>query len=81
MSNVEERFETLDKPIEDYILEQENKNTRAKTDRDVRLLIEFLRQKNELRNPEELPPEELNGYLSEFIYTVKRKDGERLRTF
>ena len=76
MSNVEERFETLDKPIEDYILEQENKNTRAKTDRDVRL-----RQKNELRNPEELPPEDLNGYLSEFIYSVKRKGRRRLRTF
>ena len=76
MSNVEERFETLDKPIEDYILEAENQNTRAKTDRDVRLLIDFLRQKNELRNPEELLPEELNGYLSEFIYSVKRKDGE-----
>ena len=59
MSNVEERFETLDKPIEDYILEAENQNTRAKTDRDVRLLIDFLRQKNELRNPEELPSEEL----------------------
>ncbi len=81
MSNVEERFETLDKPIEDYILEHENKNTRAKTDRDVRLLIEFLRQKNELRNPEELPPEDLNGYLSEFIYSVKRKGRRRLRTF
>ena len=40
MSNVEERFETLDKPIQDYILEQENKNTRAKTNRNVRLLIE-----------------------------------------
>ena len=73
--DVEERFETLDKPIEDYILEQENKNTRAKTKRDVRLLIDFLRQKNELRNPEEIPPEELNGYLSQFIYSVKRKDG------
>ena len=77
MSNVEERFETLDKPIEDYILEAENQNTRAKTDRDVRLLIDFLRQKNELRNPEELPSEELNGlYLSEYNYSVKRKHGE-----
>ena len=39
------------------------------------MLIEFLRQKNELRNPEEIPPEALNGYLSQFIYSVKRKDG------
>ena len=61
--DVEDRFETLDKPIEDYIPEQENKNTRAKTNRDVRLLIDFLRQKKELRNPEEIPPEELNGFI------------------
>ena len=54
MSNVEERFETLDKPVQDYILEQENKNIRAKTNRDVRLLIDFLRQKDELRNPERI---------------------------
>ena len=59
--DVEERFETLDKPIQDYILEQENKNTWAKTNRDVRLLIDFLRQKNELRNPDEILPEALNG--------------------
>ena len=57
-----------------YILEQENKNTRAKTNRDVKLLIDLLRQRGEPRNPKELPPEELNGYLSEFI-ECKKKDG------
>ena len=76
MSNATERFSALEKPIDDYILDQENKNTRAKTDRDVKLLIQFLREKDELRNPDELCPEELNDYLSEFILSVKRKDGE-----
>ena len=35
------RFEHLEKSIDDYIIEQQNKNTRAKTTRDVKLLIEF----------------------------------------
>ena len=36
------RFEHLEKSIDAYIIEQQNKNTRAKTTRDVKLLIEFL---------------------------------------
>ncbi|XP_028417951.1 zinc finger MYM-type protein 2-like [Dendronephthya gigantea] len=76
MSIAGERFSTLEKTIDEYIIDQENKNTRAKTKRDVNLLVEFLRQKDELRNPEELQVEELNDYLSEFILSVKKKDGE-----
>ena len=34
------RFEHLEKSIGDYIIEQQNKNTRAKTTRDLKLLIE-----------------------------------------
>ena len=64
--DVEERFETLDKPIEDYILEQENKNTRAKTNRDVRLLIDFLRQKN-------YEPSRLRGFISSFYRHLKER--------
>ena len=33
------RFEHLEKSIDDYIIEQQNKNTRAKTKRDLKLLI------------------------------------------
>ena len=35
------RFEHLEKSIDDYIIEQQNKNTTAKTTRDVKLLIEY----------------------------------------
>ena len=70
------RFKPLAKPIEEYITEQENKNTRAKTDRDVKLLLAFLLEKNEQRKLEEIQPEELNRYLGEFILSVKRKDGQ-----
>ena len=44
--------------------------------RDVKLLIEFLRQKHEQRNPEDTRAKELNEYLFKFILSVKRKDGK-----
>ncbi|XP_028415817.1 CUB and sushi domain-containing protein 3-like [Dendronephthya gigantea] len=43
-----ERFSTLEKSIDEYIIDQKNKNTRAKTDRVVKMLVEFLRQRDEL---------------------------------
>ena len=70
------RFEHLKKSNDAYIIEQQNKNTRAKTTRDGKLLIEFLREKHDQRNPEDIEAEELNEYLCEFILSVKRKDGE-----
>ena len=70
------RFEHLEKSIDDYIIEQQNKNTTAKTTRDVKLLIEFLREKHEQRNPEDIEAKVLNEYLCEFIHSVKRKDGK-----
>ena len=69
------RFEHLEKSIDDYIIEQQNKNKRAKTTRDVKLLIEFLREKHEQRNPEDTEAKDLNEYLCKFILCVKRKDG------
>ena len=42
----------------------------------MKLLKAFLTVKGESRKPEELTPQELNEYLSEFILSVKRKDGE-----
>ena len=70
------RSEHLEKSIDDYIIEQQNKNTTAKTTRDVKLLIEFLREKHEQRNPEDIEAKVLNEYLCEFILSVKRKDGK-----
>ena len=65
-----------DKPIDKFIEDQKNKNTLSKTRRDVSLLTEFLNSKNESRRIEEIPPKELNEYISEFIIAVRRKDGE-----
>ena len=46
----------LEGTIDDFTDEQENRNTRAKTDRDVNLLKTSLQRKMELRNVEEMPP-------------------------
>ena len=71
------RFKPLEKPIEEYITDQENKNTRANMQRDVKLLTAFLLEKNEQRKIEEIQPEELNRYVSEFILSVNSQDYEQ----
>ena len=63
MAEKSSRFVSLDKPINKFIKERKTKknNTLSKTQRDVSLLNEFLRTKNEARKVEEIPPEELKG--------------------
>ena len=46
-----------------------------KTRQDAGLLSKFLKSKQENGKIEEVQPHELNDFLSEFIVTVKRKDG------
>ena len=57
------------------LLEHENKNTAQKTERDVRLLERFLKTKDEDRKIEDIPAAELNQFISEFIISVRTKDG------
>ena len=47
----------------------------SKTRRDVSLLSEFLKSKQENWKIEETQPQELNDFLSEFIVAVKEKMG------
>ena len=56
------------------IEDQENENTKKKTQQNVALLKEFLTLKNESRLMEEIPPKELNFYISKFLITVRKKD-------
>lgn len=67
------RFKDLDVSVKDFISEQENESTKKKTLQNVAVLQQFLASKNEERKLEEIPPEELNEYLSEFIITVRTK--------
>ena len=60
--------------VEEFIEEQENENTRKKTEQNIALLKEFLTLKAESRAVEEIPPDELNSFISEFIITVRKKD-------
>ena len=55
--------------LKQFIEDQENENTKKKTQQNVAL--EFLTLKNESRIMEEIPPKELNAYISEFIITVQ----------
>ena len=55
MAESSNRFIAFDKPIEDYIQEQQSKITRAKTRRDVyTLLANSSKQKEEKRNVDEI---------------------------
>ena len=62
--------------VEDFISEQQNKSTAQKTQRDVKLLQLFLVNKNEDRNIKDIPVEELNEYVSDFIIWVRTKVGK-----
>ena len=69
------RFAFLEGTIVNLIDDQENNNMRAKTGRDVSLLKPFLQRQVELRNVEEIPSAQLNELMSEFVFTVRNKDG------
>ena len=72
----EKRFVAHDTSVEDYVESLENKNTKEKTKRDVKLLEEFLRnEKNDEREVHTIEPAELNKYLAKFIHSVRLKDG------
>ena len=64
------RFLALQKSVNQFIEEQKNKQTLSKAKRDVGLLFEFLKSKQESRKIEEIQSQELNDFLSEFIVTV-----------
>ena len=63
--------------VEDFIQEQENKNTRKKTEQNVSLLGEFLTLKGESRTVQEIPPHKFNSFLREFITTVRQKENNK----
>ena len=69
------RFAPPEGKIHDFIHDQENKNRRGRTEMNVSLLKSFLQWKVELRNVEGMPPALLNELLSEFVLTVRTKDG------
>ena len=73
MAAISRRFITLDKPIEHYIQEQQNKNTLSKTRGDVTLLSELIKQKKVTREVKEIDHHELNKYLCNFFKGKMKK--------
>jgi len=71
------RFASLEGSIQTFIEEQGDHNTVKTTKRDLPFLTEFLQRKRETRSEiAEVPPAELNELLSEFILSVRTKDGQ-----
>ena len=64
------RFADLDVSVDQFIEQQENENTKRKTEQNLSLLNHFL-SKNEKRSIEDIPSAELNLYLSKFIIKVR----------
>ena len=61
--------------VEEFFSEQENPNTlKNKTQRDVRLLLSFLQMKDDERNIEDIPVDELTEYICQFIISGRTKD-------
>ena len=67
-------FQSLDSSVEEFIDGQENENTKKNTKHDVALFHEFLVLKGEMRQMDELTPQELNKFLSEFLITARKKE-------
>ena len=60
--------------VEQFIEDQENENTRKKTQQNVALLKKCLALRKESRLIQEIPPKELNAYIAEIVITVRKKD-------
>ena len=70
------RFADPDISVDEFIEQQENENTKRKTEQHLSLLNKFLSSKNEKRSMEDIPSAELNVYLSEFIIKVRTKQNK-----
>ena len=73
----ESRFKKFSREEQEAFLEdQQNANTKIKTLSHIKLLEEFLKEENENRRIEEIPPNELNNYLEDFMLSVRKIDAE-----
>ena len=64
----EKRFVYHDTSVEEYVESLENKTTKEKTNRDVKLMEMFLRnEKGDEREVQNIQPTELNKRLADFF--------------
>lgn len=62
--------------IQKFIESNDNKNTSKKTLYDVKLVQHHLKKKNENREIQEIPSEELDSLLADFLINARKKDGK-----
>ena len=75
-----DRFVLLtDTDVEKFIDIEENRNTERKTEGDLSLVMVFLAREKENRKIEDLPPAELDTYLSRFLLSEWKKSGEEYK--
>ena len=71
----EKRFVDHDISVEDYVESLENKNTKEKTRRDVKLLEKFLRnEKSDEREVQSIEPAKVNKHLVDVLWDVKTEE-------
>ena len=70
------RFPELKTTVEECLDINKNENTKRKTLCHQKIIEDYLTEKQEYRNIHEIDPEELNGYLCEFILRVRQRDGK-----
>lgn len=75
--NFQLEFENINEEDVNEFLDQnfESKNTRSKTKSDIKKVQRFLNFKNEERNIELIPHQELDEYLKQFIVCARKQDG------
>ena len=62
--------------VDKFIENQENENTKRKTQQNVALLEENLVSCKQETKKTEILPSQLNNYLSKFVLAVRKKDGK-----
>ena len=65
--------------VDQFLQANINKNTKKKTQSDMKVFISFLLARNEARFPEYIPPDALNDYLCQFLLSVTKKDGSEYK--
>ncbi|KAJ8307669.1 hypothetical protein KUTeg_014779 [Tegillarca granosa] len=58
---------------EEFMAKNVNKNTKYKTSSDIKLFKEFLNELREVREPETIPPKELDNYIARFYFECQTK--------
>ena len=72
-NSTSERFVSLtDEDVERFVEAEANKNTQRNAQRRSRLMKSFLPNENETRQLQDIPPPELDAYLSRFLLSVRK---------